>query len=274
MLHSNDRFTPERPAGEGQDHGKAESSSRDDAVSALVECAMKRICRDKEIDEISAETRRALGTPLTAALVCALCDSDDESADLIVKDLIAAGVTVEDICVEHLAAAARRLGELWEQDSLPFTDVTMAAARIQSILRQLPPSRKAANTHPSHSAVFCAVPGEEHTLGVMMAADLFRRNGWDVSLMVGMTHDEIMARLSRDDRDVIGLSCSGNHSRAALIRLIEDLRQLRPHAHLFLSGQIVTKPDALDGVPKVDGYVASFREAEEEMQRIAVRLAG
>ncbi|GAA5073408.1 cobalamin-dependent protein [Roseibacterium beibuensis] len=233
---------------------------------------MKRICRDKEISEISEEVQRALGSPLTAALVCALCDVDDESAEAIVNDLIAAGVSVEDICVDHLAAAARRLGEMWEADTLPFTEVTMASARIQSIMRQLPPPRKRVTHHPSRGAVFCAVPGEEHTLGVMMAADLFRRNGWDVSLLVGMSHEELVDRLTRDDRGVIGVSCSGLHSRPALIRLIEDLRRVRPAAHLVLAGQIVTKPSELAGVPTVDGYVASFQEAEAALQRIEGRV--
>jgi methanogenic corrinoid protein MtbC1 len=92
---------------------------------------------------------------------------------------------VEDVCLDHLAPAARCLGEWWETDRLPFTDVTMATARIQSMLRRMPTGRGHIAAFAGNGAVFCAVPGEQHTLGVMMAADLFRRNGWDVGLLLG-----------------------------------------------------------------------------------------
>ena len=73
---------------------------------------------------------------------------------------------------------------------------------------------------------FCAVPGEQHTLGVMMAADLFRRNGWDVGLLIGVDHAEIVERLERDDRarhrpELLGRSlgrCAGaSDDRAAQV---------------------------------------------------------
>jgi methanogenic corrinoid protein MtbC1 len=237
-------------------------------VSALVASAMKRLCNEKHAAEISEETQRAVGSPVTAALTLALCDVDDESADLMIADMMAAGVSVEEICLDHLAAAARRLGELWETDRLPFTEVAMAASRIQSIIRRMPPPRGAAAHHTTRGAVFCVVPGEVHTLGAMMAVDLFRRHGWDVGLLLGLEHDEIMAHLAHDDRPVVGLSCSGSHSRPALIRLIEDLRKARPTVHIILSGYIVAKPDLMRGLPRVDACVASFEEAEAEMKRM------
>jgi hypothetical protein len=93
--------------------------------------------------------------------------------------------------------------------------------------------------------VFCAVPGEQHTLGVMMAADLFRRNCWDVGLLLGLEHSEILDRLERDDRDVIGLSCSGDHSVNALERLMIALRKRRPDAASSCRGRLRATPDAL-----------------------------
>ena len=122
---------------------------------------------------------------------------------------------------------------------MPFTDVTLATARMQSMMLRLPASRVAPVCTDGRGALFAAVPGEQHTLGVMMAADLFRRNGWDVGLLVGQDHDELVDRISRDDRPVIGLSCSGDHSYPALRRLMAAIRRSRPNAHLLLSGQIV-----------------------------------
>ncbi|MCU4654106.1 cobalamin-dependent protein [Roseibacterium sp. SDUM158016] len=211
-------------------------------------------------------------SPIATALAVALCDDETDVADLMVADLIDAGVPVEEICLEHLAPAARCLGEWWENDRVPFTEVTMATSRIQSLLRRMPKGGIAVRAFGAKAAVFCAVPGEQHTLGVMMAADLFRRNGWDVGLLLGLEHAEILARLERDDRCVIGLSCSGDHSFAALQRLMQALREVRPGARIILSGQIAGDPAALSRLPEPDAVVRTMEEAETEMTRLEAEV--
>lgn len=242
--------------------------------AALAERAMARLRAETCVDGISAETRDALGSPMVTALAHALCDDEDETADLIVDDMIAAGLSVEEVCLDHLAPAARRLGEWWDKDRLPFTDVTLASARIQTMMRRMSQAAPR-NRHAPHDrgAIFVAVPGEQHTLGVMMAADLFRRKGWDVGLLVGLSHDNLMARLVRDDRAVIGLSCSGDHSCAALARLMEALRRRRPDARLILSGQIVRNAERVAKLPAADALVASACEAEAEILKLEAMLA-
>lgn len=217
---------------------------------------------------------KCMQSPVATALATALCDDRSDTADLLVEDLIDAGVSVEDVCLEHLAPAARCLGEWWENDRLPFTDVAMATSRIQSMLRRMPVGRVPLHSCDRHGALFCAVPGEQHTLGVMMAADLFRRNGWDVGLMVGLDHAEIMSRIECDDRAVIGLSCSGAHSVAALERLMVAIRTRRPVSRLLLSGQIALDMDALEKLPEPDAIVTTMAEAEHQMSRLEAELSG
>ncbi|NKX43207.1 cobalamin B12-binding domain-containing protein [Roseicyclus persicicus] len=221
----------------------------------------------------TGEAASVLGDPCAAAMAYALCDEDDAAASLLVDDLLDAGVPVEEICLDHLAPAARRLGELWDRDRLPFTEVALATARIQSILRRLPAGRGNPGAADGRGAIFAAVPGEQHTLGVMMAADLFRRGGWDVSLFIGLSHDELLARLSRDDRPVIGLSCSGDHSYPALRRLLAALAKARPDAQILLAGQILKQPDKVADLPAPVVPVCDMAGAEAEMARIGAMLA-
>lgn len=252
--------------------GHADTSGRSGGVDALALCALSDLHARIWGGTVSDAVRQSLGSPVTAALANALCDEDDDTADLIVFDMIDAGVSVEEVCLDHLAAAARRLGEMWDTDRLPFTEVALASARIQSILRRLPPARMPVWSGRMQGAVFCAVPGEAHTLGVMMAADLFRRSGWDVGLLLGLEHDDIVARLENDDRSVIGLSCSGSHSWTALMRLIDTIRDVRPDAHLMVSGQIATQPERVAALPPVDALVACFADAQAEMARLEAGL--
>jgi methanogenic corrinoid protein MtbC1 len=237
-------------------------------LSGFAETALARLCAETRPGDSVGDARSILGDPCAAAMAYALCDEDDGAASLLVDDLLEAGVSVGDVCLDHLAPAARRLGDLWDRDKLPFTDVTLASARIQAILRRLPADRTAVRVNHDRGAVFGAVPGEQHTLGVMMAADLFRRNGWDVGLMIGLTHDEMIARISRDDRRVIGLSCSGDHSYPALRRLLAALAKARPDAELLLSGQIVRAPDRIADLPARVVLVPDMATAEAEMERI------
>lgn len=241
-------------------------------LTDLAQRALARLCAQMQDRAPAHRAHDVLGDPCSAAMAYALCDSDDTAASLLVEDLLDVGLSVEDVCLEHLAPAARRLGDLWDRDRLPFTEVALAAARIQALLRRMPPGRVAPSCHHAKGAVFAAVPGEQHTLGVMMAADLFRRNGWDVGLMVGLTHDELVSRIARDDRPVIGLSCSGSHSYPALRRLLAALGRMRPSAHILLSGHVVQDADKLADLPAPVTIVADMMAAEAAMKRIEAML--
>ena len=85
--------------------------------------------------------------------------------------------------------------------------------------------------------------------------------------MIGLTHDEMIARISRDDRRVIGLSCAGVTSYPALRRLLAALAKARPDAELLLSGHIVRAPTgSRPSGPLV--LVPDMASAEAEMERI------
>lgn len=245
--------------------------SRQDALAGLARAALVRLCAQIAPREVPSDAQTVLGDPCAAAMAFALCDPDDDAARILVDDLLAAGLSVEVLCRDHLAPAARRLGTLWDHDRLPFTEVAMAITRIQSILRRIPAGRVVAGRGTRSGAVFAAVPGEMHTLGVMMAADLFRRGGWDVSLLVGLTHDELLARITRDDRPVIGLSCAGDHSYPALRRLLAAISKARPDATVLLSGYIINRPDRIAGLPVSVLTVSDLASAEAQMARMDAR---
>lgn len=243
------------------------------ALDELAKKALARLWHDSKAARPVGDALTILGDPCAAAMAFALCDPDDCAAQFLVDDLLEAGISVEDLCQDHLAPAARRLGQLWDRDRIPFTDVALATARIQSILRRLPVSRTTLRNGRGLGAIFAAVPGEMHTLGVMMAADLFRRGGWDISLLVGLTHDELLARLTRDDRPVIGLSCSGEHSFGALRRLLAALGNARPDAQFLVSGQIIADPARIAALPLSVMVVGDLESAEAEMARLDAVLS-
>ena len=103
-----------------------------------------------------------------------------------IQSLRSRQVSVEKIYLDLLAPTARYLGELWDEDLCNFTDVTVGLGRLQRVLRvlrELSPALGRGMEHPApgRRVLLLPSPGEQHTFGLVMAAEFFRSAGWDVS---------------------------------------------------------------------------------------------
>ena len=73
--------------------------------------------------------------------------------------------------------------------------MTVAAGRILGILRGLRHVIAARTVSPERRAAFATVPGESPFIGINLVADMLRRDGWEIHLMVGMDQDELVFSL-------------------------------------------------------------------------------
>lgn len=238
-------------------------SLADDPILHLARQAMAKVVAESR--EVVAQ-QQALGQtpePHIVELASDLADTDFSRAEARIADLLRSGIDVQDLCLDHLTPAARELGERWERDTMPFADVTLATSRIQSILRAIPATRTATTEPSDNGALFAAVPGEAHTLGVIMAADHFRRLGWDVGLLIGMEHAELCLKIAKDDRKVIALTCAGRHSSPALHVLVDEIRRRRPEMRIVLSGNVLNDREVMQSLPRFDGLIDGLATAEQ-----------
>ena len=81
-----------------------------------------------------------------------------------------------------------------------------------------------------HVALFATVPGEDHGIGITLAANLFRDAGWEIDLKTGLDQDDLLAHVERTHPHVIGLSLNSERCLDALVRLVVALRLLAPRA--------------------------------------------
>jgi methanogenic corrinoid protein MtbC1 len=144
--------------------------------------------------------------------------SDAQIAALLLR-LRERGLTVEAIYLDLFGPAARRLGEMWEEDDCDFSTVTVALGRLQRLLRELSPAFGTEVEHPplGRRALFVQPRDEQHSFGLSMVAEFFRRDGWDVIGGVGgaVAHPE---HVVRDEWvDVVGFSV-GTDTRIAWLR--------------------------------------------------------
>lgn len=236
--------------------------------SQLPESSVESLAREvirRLADRESRETNARASDKQIELLCNALLSEDDRAGAEFIQELNTDGVPPEVVYLEYLARAARRLGKWWEEDLISFTNVTVGTSRMYAIMRGMQHRFISTPAHSEKSALFASVPGETHTLGVRMAADLFRRDGWDIDLKIGLSHDDLVAEIKASDTTIIGISAAGYHSINALSQLVIALRISNPSAKVFVSGFAAEKvPDAIS-LMGVDGSVSDIEAARALM---------
>ena len=183
------------------------------------------------------------------------------SAHQQIDRLLTAGLSIDTIFRKYLAAAAVELGRQWEDSDVSFAEVAVALARIHAILDDLRMRFPGPTVALRRRIAFAAVPGEQHRLGVEMATELFRREGWDVMHLIENDHDSLVAQLDDTDFVLVGLSAATKASMAALVRLILALRARRPDLRILVSGSIAQERAQALETMGVDAIVADIPEA-------------
>ncbi len=230
----------------------------EEALRAIAKEALRRIAQQGPKE--TAVTDEVFQVQIES-LCLALTSEDNEAAAKLIMKIKEQGASAEEIYLTYLAGAARLLGEWWNESRVSFVDVTIGTGRIYSIVRGMshlfvPPER-----HRLRSAVFAAVPGETHTLGVKMAADLFRKEGWDIELLVGQSHEELIAEITQIKPILVGLSCSSRHALVALAKLVIAIRLGSPGTQIMVSGQAVREAESVILSMDVDGVANDMPSA-------------
>lgn len=244
--------------------------------------SLKRALPDDVVEPIAREVLRRVAASMPDAqfpfaadgegqistLCRALIAQDDRAAIEFIERRRIEGKSLEEIYLRYLGEASRALGELWDDDRVSFVDVTLGTSRIYAIMRAMSPHFRNPAPMTEKSAVFASVPGETHTLGINMAADLFRQDGWEIILKTGKTHDALVAEIEGLAPRLVGLSSSGAHSIDALARLVVALRLANPGGCILVSGNALAEAgDIIENmdIDAVAGDIATARAALAEL---------
>lgn len=198
----------------------------------------------------------------------ALLSDDDQAGAEFIKELRTDGASIEALYLTYLAGSARMLGDWWDSSQVSFTDVALGTTRMYAIMRALRHQFSGRPTSPTRSAVFASVPGETHVLGVRMAADLFRKDGWDIDLKIGLPHDQLVQEIAQSDAFVVGISAGGTRSVEPLSKLIIALRISNPKSWIYICGHIVDEAKDAIALMDADGVLTDVADANELMKSI------
>jgi methanogenic corrinoid protein MtbC1 len=152
---------------------------------------------------------------------------DTADAFAFMEQLRDRGASEEALYLDLLAPTARRLGDLWVADLCDFTEVTIGLGRLQHAMHELSFDfhRHALNMSQQRRILLLPAPGEQHTMGLLMVGEFFRRSGWDVWSAPWSSRDDMLAMVQHQWFPVVGLSISCDRHLDELTRGIQRIRK-------------------------------------------------
>ena len=186
-------------------------------------------------------------------------------------------MTVEAIYLELLAPTARRFGEMWEDDQCDFSTVTVALGRLQGLLRDLSPAFGTEVEHPAQGrrAMFVQPRDEQHSFGLSMVAEFFRRDGWDVIGGIGGAVADPSASVRNEWVDILGFSVGSDTRIPWLCKSIAAVRvaSCNPDIRILVGGPIFSARPELADECGADGTARTAKDAPMVAERLLCKTA-
>ena len=197
--------------------------------------------------------------------------------DLAVRDCVISlqdrGVPADAIFLDLLSPVARHLGEMWERDLCTFTEVTIGLGRLQKVLRENSTAFGQFNgsdqSAPGRRILLLPCPGEQHTLGLSVVAELFHRASWDV-VTCFLATDAAAVMVKKDWYDVVGFSLGredGAERLRAAIALVRQVSQ-NPHIAIIAGGPAFLAHPEFGERIRADAIITDGAQAPAQADRL------
>jgi MerR family transcriptional regulator, light-induced transcriptional regulator len=224
----------------------------------------------------TARPAPTFGPGMTDLFAQKVLSSEVDALLEFVVSLMGHGVSVQAIYLDLLAPTARRLGDYWNEDICSFSDVTIGLGRLQQILHEL--GRRSTRTHElqrrGQAILLVTAPSEQHTFGLLIIEEFFRRAGWRTWCEPGGSAEEVAQLVSAQWYDVIGLSVSCDSHLDQVSAIVTSVRRSskNPAIRVMIGGQLlianpelalslgadVTAFDGADAVAIAEGAVTQL----------------
>jgi len=242
-----------------------------DSVTVLARDVISRLAEEKR--QATTTSGNIVSMTIDPDMVDAFCDvllGYDPAAPLrFLEQTLAPVVVRRSDLYEHIACASRRLGAKWDAEEVSYLQVTVAAGKLYALVRAVgsgTAQRELAHNRAKR-ALFASVPGEQHTLGVTIAAEMFRNAGWDITLMINQSHEELIDRAAAIHPPVIGLSISNSDGLDRLARLVVATRLTLANTVVAVAAGPEIDKSMLQSVVDLDLVITDAQTAQAEITK-------
>ncbi len=183
------------------------------------------------------------------------------------------GVPLQAIYLHLFAPAARRLDAMWVADQCDFTEITVALWRMQQVMYDLSPAfRNDQEQWGAHrrKIMLMPVPGSQHTLGILMVAEFFRRAGWSVWGEPAASRERLLEAVKEEYFDIAGISVGSEGQLEGLPEFITELRRSSKNGQLVImaGGPLLVHHPEIAAQIGADTTAADAEHAILEAERI------
>ncbi len=176
--------------------------------------------------------------PWAERLEARLIAGDVRGSWSVVEAALAAGARLDDIYSDVLTPALNSIGAAWASGTLDVAVEHRASVIVTQIVGRLGP--RFARRGRTRGLVILGTPaGEQHGLPLLMAADLIRQNGWEVSNIgvdVPASSFALVVTEGGDDVVAVGMSVSTPLSVRSAMEAICAVRDVAPRTRFVLGG--------------------------------------
>lgn len=225
----------------------------------------------------AANDAPTLGPDTTESFARMVLSKEPESLIEFVGSLLQSGLAMETIYVDLMMPAARLLGDYWDEDSISFTDVTIGLSRLQQVVRTLGWSRTHLEgpDHSAPSALFLPVTSEQHTFGLFIIEDSFRRAGWRTWIETSGVDDDAVEMVRSHWFDLVGLSASCDTQTEQVASAVTAIRKAsrNPGVFILVGGRLFIERPELVSLVGADATAPNGSDALLIADKAVRRLA-
>ncbi|MCC6025287.1 MAG: cobalamin-dependent protein, partial [Desulfurococcaceae archaeon] len=182
---------------------------------------------------------------LKRELYTAIVEGDADRALAAARRLIDSGVGAQELVVEVLVPAMRRVGELFERGEYFIADVIACAEAFKRVFEEVvKPRLERGERRRVAVAVFGTVKGDIHDLGKNLAKVLFEVEGFEViDLGVDVSPEQFAEAVEKYNARVVGVSALMTTTMLEQRRVVEELKKrgLRDKVIVIAGGAPVTE---------------------------------
>ena len=197
------------------------------------------------------------------------CLSSTFDQKTVLQELMELGFkhdTIVDYCIP---LAATKLGESWVNDTLSFSETTVASANLQILLKLIAEDRQISfNSSNGKRFLICVHESEQHTLGALVMGDMLRRQGHSLKIKLDAKFSEICDLQNANDYDAIFFSCASFLSAKETVGCVKKIRQtFRDDIPIFLGGSNIEQISEGINLKDFDLVTSSLEAATEYVEK-------
>jgi len=203
--------------------------------------------------------------------------TDDVAAAIrFVEDRCRLGIPLDVLYLDLLSPAARTLGVLWERDLCSFADVTVGLGVVHGVMHAFSPRfvQDAGVEDPRRSVLLVGAPGEQHSFGVHMVAEFFRRAGWAVRTEHPTSVAACGEMAAEGWYGVIGVSSGSTVKLDTVTECIRIVRRrsVNPDVAVLVGGPLFAVHPECARVVGADASTADGSQVPELAERFIARM--